>query len=237
MLNKTYGQPCPIARTLDVIGERWTLLVIRELLLGPKRFKELLAMLPAMGANRLSARLRVLVENNIAQPTKSIVTAYELTSFGEQLRKPLLALGLWGLNLSMDERIDSTAVRAELVALSLSGVSRPGASDGIRAAYEFQVGAEVFHIRVDDGEVLTRSGPAPAADVIIRCDLATFVALSIRQISAEDALYQNRARLIQGQPSMFEHLFQMLEYSPKNVPHSLLALNLSSFTGTLQNES
>lgn len=231
MLNKTYGQPCPIARSLDVIGERWTLLVIRELLLGPKRFKELLAMLPAMGANRLSARLGGLVQNDIVQPTTGVIAAYELTSFGEQLRKPLLALGLWGLNLSVDERIDTTSVRAELVALSLSGVERPDANAGIRAVYEFQVGKEIFHIRVGDAEVITRSGHAPSADVIIRCDVATFVALVIRQISAEEALQQNRARLIKGQSETFDRLFQMLKYNPETVPRSLLTLNLSSAPG------
>lgn len=67
MTNKTYGQLCPLARSLDVLGDRWTLLLIRELLLGPKRFKDLLAILPAMGTNRLSERLAMLVQNGVIQ--------------------------------------------------------------------------------------------------------------------------------------------------------------------------
>src|SRR5437867_11882702 len=96
---KTYGQMCPLARSLDVLGERWTLLVIRELLLGPKRFKHLLAALPAIGSNRLSERLKVLDHAGIVRksmvPAPAAVAVYELTAEGERLREPLIALGLW----------------------------------------------------------------------------------------------------------------------------------------------
>src|SRR5918994_7977162 len=66
---KTYGQMCPLARSLDVLGERWAILVIRELLLGPKRFKHLLAALPGIGSNRLSDRLRGLEDAGIIRKT------------------------------------------------------------------------------------------------------------------------------------------------------------------------
>ena len=95
MPNKTYGQLCPIARSLDVLGERWTLLVVRELLLGPKRFKDLLAVLPAMGTNRLSERLASLTADGIirksALPPPASISVHELTERGEQLRGPLMA--------------------------------------------------------------------------------------------------------------------------------------------------
>src|SRR5438105_13047677 len=93
---KTYGQMCPLARSLDVLGERWTLLVIRELLLGPKRFKHLLAALPAIGSNRLSDRLKGLEEAGVIRkstlPAPAAVAVYELTPAGERLRAPLIAL-------------------------------------------------------------------------------------------------------------------------------------------------
>src|SRR4051794_41377304 len=83
---KTYGQTCPLARSLDVLGERWTLLVIRELLLGPKRFKHLLAALPAIGSNRLSDRLKGLEEAGVIRqntlPAPAAVPVYELTEAG-----------------------------------------------------------------------------------------------------------------------------------------------------------
>jgi DNA-binding HxlR family transcriptional regulator len=69
MATRTYRQMCPVARALDVVGERWTLLVVRELLLGPKRFKELMASLPAMGTNRLSDRLKTLTAQGMSPCT------------------------------------------------------------------------------------------------------------------------------------------------------------------------
>ncbi len=113
---KTYGQMCPIARSLDVLGERWSILVIRELLLGPKRFKHLLAALPGIGSNRLSDRLRGLEDGAIVRktvlPAPATVPVYELTVDGERLRDPLLTLGLWGLDLPLDgELVDGDGRR------------------------------------------------------------------------------------------------------------------------------
>lgn len=215
MSNKTYGQICPIARALDVLGDRWTLLLIRELLLGPKRFKELLAMLPAMGANRLSERLAMLAANGIIRPTSLPAPAYELTELGEQLRQPTIALGLWGLRLAVDERIDPASTRAELIALCLTGVSNPAASAGLHEVVEFQVGAETFHIQINDGRVLARSGPsAEPADVRVQCNLETFMALGLRQITPSDALREGRACLLRGSQEAFAQVFKVLEYKP-----------------------
>jgi DNA-binding HxlR family transcriptional regulator len=208
-----------MARALDVLGDRWTLLLIRELLLGPKRFKELLAVLPAMGANRLSERLAMLVESGVIRPTTlaapAAAPAYELTEMGEQLRKPMIALGLWGLGLPIDERIDTSSARAELFALCLTGASEPGSSAGLQALYEFHVGTEVFHIPVSNGKVLVRSGPsAEPADVKIQCDMETFKALALRQITPTRALREGRVSLLQGTRQTFMQVFKVLEYRP-----------------------
>ena len=219
MSNKTYGQLCPIARALDILGDRWTLLLIRELLLGPKRFKDLLAMLPAMGTNRLSERLAMLVDSGVIRPTTlpepAAAPAYELTELGEQLRKPLIALGLWGLSLPVDERIDPSSARAELIALCLTGVSDPAASAGLHRVVEFQVDAETFHIQINDGQVLARSGSsAEPADVQAQCDMDTFMALALRQITPTTALREGRASLLRGSQQAFTQVFKVLEYRP-----------------------
>lgn len=215
MRGKTYGQLCPMARAMDVLGERWTLLVIRELLLGPKRFKELLAVLPAMGTNRLSDRLKALTEDGIVRQVQVPVSAYELTDLGEGLRKPVLGFGLWGLRLAVDERIDPATARAELVALSLTGLSNPDANKGAQALYEFHVGAEVFHIIVGNRDVLARSGPAPTpADIVVQCDLDTFMALALGQLTPAAALGTGRASLLAGQESAFVQAFKVLRYKP-----------------------
>ena len=162
---KTYGQMCPLARSLDVLGERWTMLVIRELLLGPKRFKHLLAVLPAIGSNRLSERLRGLEEAGIIRkstlPPPAGVPVYELTEEGERLRDPLIALGLWGLALPIDDRIDPATARAELIALCLAGTQTKLLDPSRGETFEFHVGDEVFHFQLHHGRFLPRSGPSP----------------------------------------------------------------------------
>ena len=208
-----------MARALDILGDRWTLLLIRELLLGPKRFKDLLATLPAMGTNRLSERLAMLVDSGVIRattlPALPATPAYELTGLGEHLRKPLLALGLWGLNLPVDERIDPSSARAELIALCLTGVSDPISSAGLHKIVEFQVGAETFHILINDGNVLARSGaPAAPADLHAACDMDTFMALALRQIAASSALRKGQVRLLRGSQQAFTRVFRILEYKP-----------------------
>lgn len=219
MPNKTYGQLCPLARALDVLGDRWTLLVVRELLLGPKRFKDLLTALPAMGTNRLSERLAMLVESGVIQqtmlPGPSAAPAYELTELGEQLRKPVITLGLWGLGLPIDERVDRSTARAELIALCLTGASDPASSAGLHEVYECKVGAEVFHVQVNNGKVLARSGPsARPADVQMQCDMETFLALALRQMTPAQALREGQATLLQGDRRAFSRMFKVLEYRP-----------------------
>jgi DNA-binding HxlR family transcriptional regulator len=213
MPNKTYGQLCPVARAMDVLGDRWTLLLIRELLLGPKRFKDLQTTLPAMGANRLSERLTMLVDSGVIRPISLPTPAYELSELGEQLRQPVIALGLWGLRLPVDDRIDPASARAELIALCLTGVSDPAASAGLQEVAEFQIGAEVFHILINDGQVLARSGSSTEpAGVLVQCDLETFMALALRQITPSGALRQGRACLLRGNQRAFTQLFKVLAY-------------------------
>jgi DNA-binding HxlR family transcriptional regulator len=215
MANKTYGQLCPMARALDVLGDRWTLLLIRELLLGPKRFKELLAMLPAMGTNRLSERLSMLVSSGVIRPTslpaQAAAPAYELTEQGEQLREPMVGFGLWGLSLPEDERIDPATARAELIALCLAGTCEPTKSAGVHQVVEFQVGAESFHIVINDGRALPRSGASAAPpSVHAQCDIGTFTALATRQITPLRALRERRAILLRGSQQAFVDVFMML---------------------------
>jgi DNA-binding HxlR family transcriptional regulator len=219
MSNKTYGQLCPIARAMDVLGDRWTLLVIRELLLGPKRFKELLAVLPAMGTNRLSERLAMLSDTGVIRstmlPLPASVPAYELTADGEQLRQPVIALGLWGLKLPLDSRIDPSSARAELIALCLTGTADPSATDGVHEIIEFRVGTEHFHISIDGSRVLARSGlPERQADVQVECDVNTFMSLALREITPSAAVRDGHVHLHRGGVRAFGRVFKLLEYRP-----------------------
>src|SRR5829696_5727603 len=217
---KTYGQMCPLARSLDVLGERWTMLVIRELLLGPKRFKHLLAVLPAIGSNRLAERLRGLEEAGIIRkrtlPPPAGVAVYELTEEGERLRDPLIALGLWGLDLPIDDRIDPETARGELVALCLAGTQTKLLDPGRRETFEFQVGDEVFHFQLRHGRLLPRSGPSPTDPTVrVACDLPTFMDLALGELTPSQALKDGRATILAGSRSSLAELFRVLVYTPQ----------------------
>jgi DNA-binding HxlR family transcriptional regulator len=224
---RSYAQMCPVARALDVLGERWTLLVVRELMLGPKRFKDLLDVLPAMGTNRLSDRLRTLQEAGIVArrtlPPPAGARVYELTESGELLRPAIHCLGAWGRQLPPPAGVGIDGARAELIALGLTGVSpieQPDASD---ETYEFRIGAEHFHVVVADGIAATRSGAAPGgADLIVQCDLPAFLSLVAGQTEPEAALETDSVE-IEGEPEAFLRAFGLLRFPASVRPLRLVA--------------
>ena len=99
-MSKRYDQYCPVCHALGLVGERWALLVVRELLKGPKRYTDLLEGLPGVGTNILAARLRELEAGGIVRkrklPPPAASTVYELTEYGQELEEPLYALARWG---------------------------------------------------------------------------------------------------------------------------------------------
>jgi DNA-binding HxlR family transcriptional regulator len=207
MATRTYRQICPVARALDVVGERWTLLIVRELLLGPKRFKELMARLPAMGTNRLSERLKALTAQGVVErrtlPPPADVAVYELTPRGEELRPIVLGLAVWGSQLAPDDRVDPATARAELIALTLAAQIPREASAGLHETYEFRVGDEHFHIALDDGEVAARSGASPREPaVVVDCDLPTFARIAWGKLTPSQALNSGDARISGETPAV-----------------------------------
>src|SRR5438093_5029966 len=103
MPQRSYGQYCPLAKTLDLVGERWTLLLVRELALGPRRFTDLQTNLPGIGTSMLSSRLKHLEQHGIAERTRlpppAASAVYELTTHGLGLWRALLPLVRWGTRL------------------------------------------------------------------------------------------------------------------------------------------
>ncbi|WP_188110586.1 winged helix-turn-helix transcriptional regulator [Aeromicrobium ginsengisoli] len=181
---RLYGQGCPLACALDVLGERWTLLVIRELLLGPKRFTELGTALPAAGPNRLTTRLRRLQEAGVAEKTPA--GAYALTAYGEGLREPVIGLGLWGLGLMPD--IHTVEARPDMVALVMSGAISPTLLSDLEVDVEVTT-PEVFTMSVRDGRMVVRSGPSGSpATSRLRCISTEFIDLSLGAMTLSDKL-------------------------------------------------
>ncbi|MET7845158.1 winged helix-turn-helix transcriptional regulator [Streptomyces sp. NPDC005356] len=174
---RTYGQACPLAAAMDVLGERWTVLILRELLLGPKRFTQILCRMPSIGPNRLTDRLRTLHAIGAISKSES-ATEYALTEFGEGLRVPIIGLGLWGLPL-MSDGVDPLTARADMVALCMTVAISPRRLAGLALECDVDAG-ERFSMTVSEEALLVRSRPSTSsAPTTVACDAGTFIALSL----------------------------------------------------------
>ncbi|MGP4092220.1 winged helix-turn-helix transcriptional regulator [Streptomyces sp. KR55] len=201
---RRYGQACPLATAMDVLGERWTVLILRELLLGPKRFTEILGRMPSIGPNRLTDRLRTLHAIGVvskAEPTPE----YTLTDFGEELRAPVIGLGLWGLGL-MSNSVDPSTARTDMVALCMTVAIAPGRLAGLALECDVDAG-ERFSMTVGDGALRVRSAPSPAASpTTVACDAGTFNALSLGNEKPSAATESGRLA-VDGDAEAVNHLF------------------------------
>lgn len=177
-MGRSYGQYCAIASALDVVGERWSLLVLRELLSGPKRFKDLREGLPGIGTGLLSTRLRELEAAGVIRrgvlPAPARVPVYELTESGLELEPVLVGLARWGAG-RLGERTRDQAFKPHWLLLFLSTEYRREAAAGVNETYEFEIGGELLHARVSDGEVDVRDGPAADPVLRVSADADTFL--------------------------------------------------------------
>ena len=184
-----YGDPCGIARGLDVVGTRWALLVVRELMLGPKRFGDLRAGLPGMSAETLAQRLRQLEEEGVVRrttlPPPASARVYELTDWGYDLRPVILALGRWGSHAPFPP--GDTPLSPDAMMLALPTAFDSARADGIDATYGVRLGEHAFRVRVEGGELDIARGTADEADAVIATDTATLPELLWRDLTVEQA--------------------------------------------------
>jgi len=176
--SRTYGQNCGLARVLDLVGERWSLLVVRELARGRKRFVDLSRALPGIGTSMLASRLKHLEAGGVLEraPTDAGADGYGLTARGEALARALGDLMLWGLELpDLVQRGDQT--RAAWLAMNLQAALRDADPPAPAGTYAFEVGDERFWLHVG-GDVTLRDGPPPfPPDATLTAPLPAFVAL------------------------------------------------------------
>ncbi|WP_232664235.1 winged helix-turn-helix transcriptional regulator [Pseudonocardia sp. TRM90224] len=167
---RNYDDPCGMARALDIVGERWALHVVRELLLGPKRFSDLVRSLPAVSQNVLSQRLRELAEAGVLHRRRMgppvSANVYELTDRGQELRPVVIELARWG------SRLATTAV-GELSADALA-IAMLTTYDGMAkdALIELRLGEERFRAEIRDGRFDITRAETPHADAVITTDAA-----------------------------------------------------------------
>ncbi|MFG3104777.1 winged helix-turn-helix transcriptional regulator [Streptomyces sp. NPDC048182] len=192
---RSYDQYCPAARALDAVGDRWTLLIVRELLAGPRRYTDLHADLPGVSTDMLATRLKDMEREELAVrrrlPPPGTVYVYELTPRGRRLTPVLDALAAWGGD-ALGERRPTDAVRAHWFALPLA-----------RALREAGAGEGVVEVRLDEGEFhvlpgaqegpLYGDGPAPAEpDARLVLDAGTCAAVSRGESTLRDAVRAGR---------------------------------------------
>ena len=185
---KRYGQACAIARALDVVGERWSLLLVRELTLGPRRYRDLATGLPGIPSNVLAARLKDLqaagVVTRRALPAPTDVTVYELTDAGRALQPALKELLDWGLRYGPEPSQDAAAQPGWGL---LGAAGRPAALPAGQTC-ELRVGPESFYLSSDAGKLTVRRGPAPDGDAVVTMPAGTLYSLMTGQTTVTGAV-------------------------------------------------
>jgi len=206
--NRSYGDQCGVARSLDVIGERWALLIVRELLLGPKRFNDLLAGLPGASPNVISQRLRelagdgVIRKRDLGPPAR--VSVYELTDWGLELEPVVLHLGQWGTHAPLPE--DAKVGGFDSLLLALHAAADPTLVTG---RYELRIGDSTFTVDGTAGSVRIRRGTADEPSATLTTDGGTLSAVCLGQRSIADATRSGELRL-DGDPAAVSGLTSLL---------------------------
>ncbi len=196
---RSYEQLCPVAFALDLVGERWTLLVVRELLAGPRRYTDLQTGLPGIGSDLLTARLRDLEQAGAVArrrlPPPAASTVYELTDRGRELEPVIFALGRFGFGLVPAEPPAAATIPTDRLALALRLLFDAEATRGRHDRYLLQIAdAGTIAIEVDDGELRIDTAPAPNGAPTITADTATMYAVAAGTLSPADALTYGRVR-------------------------------------------
>lgn len=163
MVARDYGQYDGIARALELIGERWALLIVRDLLVGPRRYGELAAGLPRIPTNILAARLKELqAEGIIRRAPRSRIILYELTPFGRELEPVVLALGAWGTK-ALGEPREEQVITPDAITIALRTAFRSEIATGLpTTAYAARIGPGGLLVRVDGSTLTVSPGVGPA---------------------------------------------------------------------------
>ena len=217
---RTYGEACSVARALDLVGERWTLLIVRELLIGPKRFTDLQAGLPGVPSSLLGARLAELRQAGLVEqrrlPPPAASMVYELTLSGTALEETITALGRWGARFGR-ERATSDARNHEWLLAALRSLFRPDAGKGLQATYELRFGDDVVTAEIVDGELRLSPRAAADPDTVLELDGPTFMEIATGKSTADEALATGALRL-EGSRASLDSLFMVFGAEPRRSP-------------------
>jgi DNA-binding HxlR family transcriptional regulator/putative sterol carrier protein len=203
-----YRQYCALARALDVVGDRWTLLIVRELVPGPRRFTDLLDGLPGVSRNLLTERLRGLERDGIVArkelPAPAARLVYELTPDGRDLADAIVPLIRWGAG-GLGDRKSDESFRPRWSAVGLASLADREAARGVNETYQYVVGDSAFHFTVDDGSIEVHDGQADEPTVLVTADEETYADLASGKITASSAISEG-ALSFSGDPQAVKRL-------------------------------
>lgn len=213
-MSRGYHQFCGLARALDLIGGRWALLIIRDLLTGPKRFSELQEGLPGVPTNVLTARLRELEDEGIVlrrahtRPGGGVV--YDLTDFGRELEQPIMRLGFWGAK-AMGPMHPDDYFSIDSLALALRGSFRPEHANDRTSLYEFNVAGTSLRARISNGKVVVPYDSADRPDLVVEGDADVLAGLLSGEMTLDAARKTGRLQ-IQGTKAEAGRMLEMFRF-------------------------
>jgi DNA-binding HxlR family transcriptional regulator/putative sterol carrier protein len=207
---RTYDDGCAAAHALDLVGERWALLVVRELLLGPKRFTDLKSGLPHASPNVLAQRLRDLEAAGVVRrgklPPPAASKIYELTEWGRDLEPVIIALGRWGVR--SPTKPPDAELGVDSLILSFRTMFDPDRAEGLDASYELRLGEDRFRAEVAEGRLEIERGNAEQPDATVEADAGTLAGLVYDDLELDDALSSEDLR-IRGDRAVVERFLAL----------------------------
>jgi DNA-binding HxlR family transcriptional regulator/putative sterol carrier protein len=203
-----YQQYCALARALDVAGDRWTLLIVRELAPGPRRFTDLIDGLPGVSRKLLTDRLRALERDGIIArhelPPPAARQVYVLTDDGRDLAAAMAPLIAWG-GKRIGDRKPGETFRARWPAVAMAGLADHEAAKGVSETYQYLVGDSAFHFTVEDGSIELHDGRAASPAVTWTTDEETWADIASGKVTASSAAATG-ALTIAGDPQAAKRL-------------------------------
>jgi DNA-binding HxlR family transcriptional regulator len=207
---RSYGEGCAAAHALDLVGERWALLAVRELLLGPKRFTDLRRGIRHASPNVLSQRLRDLEEVGVVRrrrlPPPAASMVYELTEWGMELEPVVLALGRFGVRSPQMPR--GAGMSVDSAVLALRTMFEPAAAGDFSGLFELRLGEDRFRAEVAGGRIDLDRGTADTADAVIATDAGTLAAVAFDGRPLADATRAGEMR-VEGDEAAVKRFFRL----------------------------
>jgi DNA-binding HxlR family transcriptional regulator len=214
---KRFDQYCPVAHALSLVGERWSLLVVRELLKGGRRYTDLAGGLPGIGSNVLATRLRELEAAGVIKrrklPPPAASTVYELTEYGAGLEEVIHSIARWGAR-SLGPPQSEEDFDHEWGLSAFPALLYPERARGLTETYVLHVDDDTFTVRLMNGHLRTELGATDDADLELATDIATFFELASGDLPPREALDAGRVR-IEGDPATLERLFRVFSFAPR----------------------